>query len=137
MKKLIFITFLLLGLMLPINASAAAAPKEPQTRTVLSSPPVVYGDTYDIGTFHPRVEPFGFVIENYGKDTLVVDRVVCSVPDMKCKVLISNVDPDMIVGGYIKTKTMKPIGKFKATVKVYWKGYDKPTEFYVTGNCVK
>lgn len=134
MNKLILIAILLL-LTFNVGSSTAAAPKEPQTRTIL--PTKAYGDTYDIGTFHPRVEPFGFVIENYGNDTLKVDRVICSVPDMKCKVLISNVVPSMIVGGYIRTKSMKPIGKFKATVKVYWKGYDKPTVFYVKGNCVK
>lgn len=135
MRKLILFTILIL---LTLNVSSIASAKEPLTRTIVSSPPIVYSDTLDLGTFHPVDKPInGLCIENIGSKTLELDRIVCSDPNLKCKILLNRVTPGMMVSAIISSKFKEPKGKINAKVQVYWKGIDKPTEFYLIGNCIK
>lgn len=128
----------LLLLILSMGSINAANTKEPPFRVILSSPPIVYGDTRDLGTFSYRKKIYnGVSFQYFGDKNVELNRIECSVPDLDCDVKIKNIRPKMIVGVSIIPRFKEPKGKFKAKVQVYWKGYDKPTVFYVTGNCIK
>lgn len=115
-------------------------PDEAPINIIVKSPPITYGNTVDLGTFHYDDKEIwiGVAFENTGKETLEwdKDRTTCSLP-FKCTVRLDKVVPTMKVGVWAFPKFKKPVGKFKAKMEVYWKGYKSPTVYYITGNCIK
>lgn len=106
--------------------------------TLLRGIPAVPIKKISIGTIHvgEKVEN-GCALYNQTKHRLDIEKLVVSDSGMEFKVSRSWMMPEWKIGLLGTLQFKVPIGKFRSTVKVYYKGVKKPTVVLFEGNVIK
>ncbi|MDE5650681.1 MAG: hypothetical protein K2I35_06710 [Duncaniella sp.] len=136
MKK--YIVFTILFLFLAIRAQGNDAIADSVNVTLMNGIPAVEVKMKNLGTIHVGNEvDASILLTNHSKHRLEIEDLVVSDRAMKIGVSQSWMIPEMTIAinGYVKFT--KPIGKFRITAKVYYKGVKKPTIVVYEGNVVK
>ncbi|WP_303044854.1 hypothetical protein [Duncaniella muris] len=139
MRRVIFITLFFMSQFAVYTAKAESEIIADSVKvSLLRGFPAVKITKIDIGTVHvgEKVET-GCALHNQSNRKLEIEKLVVSDPGMKFATSRPWMMPEWKISleGYLKFKT--PIGKFRGTIKVYYKGVKKPTIAVIEGNVVK